>query len=318
MGMSNYPNGFKEGIILRGLPLQVTHPGKIFFVNNSSVLAPGGLSGSDGNDGSYLKPFSTIDYAIGQCAANRGDIIMVMPGHAETLGGASAIDLDVAGVALIGLGHGSLRPILTYDTTSDTVAIGANNVSIMNIEFRASVSAVVDGLIVEDGVSDALIKDCVFSVDAAGTDEFLDCISLVNNNSNCVIEGCRMDMGIAGAVSGIHMDADTDKLVIRKNVIRGDFSTANILGDTTLSTNLLIEDNLLENGIGGNLGSEPGIELLTGSTGTIRRNDIVCNLATKAASIVADTCLLFENYYNEDISSAATGGIIGTASADDE
>ena len=317
MGMSNYPNGFKDGIMLRGLPLQVTHPGKIFFVNNSSVLPANSITPSDANKGGYLDACSTIDGAIGKCVANRGDIIMVMPGHAETLDGASAIDLDVAGVALIGLGHGSLRPVLTYDTSTDTVAIGADNCSIINIEFRASVTGVVDGLIIEDGVDHALVKDCVFSVDAAGTDEFLDCISLVNNNSRCVIEDCVIDMGIAGAVSGIHMDADTAYLEIRNCKIRGDFSTANILGDTTLSTNILIEDCLLENGIGGDLGSEPGIELLTGTTGTIRRNDIVCNLATKAASIVADTCLLFENYYNEDISGAATGGIIGAASADD-
>ena len=63
--------------------------------------------------------------------------------------------------------------------------------------------------------------------------------------------------------------------------------------------------------------TEPGIELLTGSTGVIQNNNIVANLATKAASVVCDNCMLFENYYNEDASSSGTGGIIGTASADD-
>ena len=50
--------------------------------------------------------------------------------------------------------------------------------------------------------------------------------------------------------------------------------------------------------------------------GILELNRIVCNIATKAASIVADKCMLFENYYNEDVGGGATGGIIGTASAD--
>ena len=38
--------------------------------------------------------------------------------------------------------------------------------------------------------------------------------------------------------------------------------------------------------------------------------------AVMVASIVADTCFLFENYYNEDVN-PGTGALIGTASADD-
>ena len=102
---------------------------------------------------------------------------------------------------------------------------------------------------------------------------------------------------------------------IRRNKIEGDYSTACIVGDTTLSTKIDIDSNLLINGSTGNIGTEPGIELLTGSTGIVRNNYIVCNLATKLAAVVGDTVMLFENYYNEDIT--GTGGLIGTASADD-
>ena len=114
------------------------------------------------------------------------------------------------------------------------------------------------------------------------------------------------------------MDQDTDKLTIRGNVMRGDYSIGNIIGSTTLSTNLDIDGNLLENGDGSNLNAQPCIDLVgVSSTGTIRNNYLVCNLSTKGAAIVAANCLLFENYYNEDVSSSGTGGIIGTASADD-
>ena len=50
-----------------------------------------GVAGSNGNPGTYVRPFSTVDYATGRCTASRGDIIMVMPGHAESIASASAI-----------------------------------------------------------------------------------------------------------------------------------------------------------------------------------------------------------------------------------
>ena len=94
MALSNYPNGFKDGVVLKGVPQEIPNPGKVFWVNNSGVLAEGGVGGSNGNNGSYQKPFETIDYAVSQCKANRGDVIYVMPGHVETISSASGLDLD--------------------------------------------------------------------------------------------------------------------------------------------------------------------------------------------------------------------------------
>ena len=121
---SVYPSGFSTGITVRGLPLNVSHPGEIFFVNNSTVLAKGGVGGSNGNPGTYIKPFSTCEGAInnGAVRASRGDVIFAMPGHAETISTATALNMDKAGVALIGLGTGGLRPTLTFDTAT-TAAI---------------------------------------------------------------------------------------------------------------------------------------------------------------------------------------------------
>lgn len=302
--ISNYEGGFDSGITLRGMPLSVTHPGKVFWVGNSASLLKGEKGASDGtsNKGTFHQPYATIDYAVGQCKANRGDIIVVRPNHTETVATASAVDLDVEGIAVIGLGNGDNLPRLDFTATAGTVAVGADNVLMANLNFHANVPAVVDGLIMEDGINHCSVINCLFDAETSGTDEFIDCISMVNNNSRCVIEGCTMDMGIGdGAVAGIHMDADTAFTVIHKNVIRGDFSTANIVGDTTLSTNLDIDSNLLENGVGGNLNAQPCIELLTGSTGTIRDNYLVCNVAAATNASVSDTCLHFQNKYNETI-----------------
>lgn len=141
---ANYPSGFPYGITLRGVPITQSHPGNVFWVSKSTALLQGQKGGSDGNKGTFDAPFGTIDYAIGQCVANRGDIIFVKPGHAETLSAAGAIAADVAGVAIIGLGSGSNRPTLTLDTaTTTTISVSAANVAFKNMVFTANFADIV-------------------------------------------------------------------------------------------------------------------------------------------------------------------------------
>ncbi|MCK4815623.1 hypothetical protein KA005_07630, partial [bacterium] len=73
MPISNYPKGFANGINLRGLPILNTYPGKVFWVDSET--------GSDGNKGTFDRPFGTIDYAVGRCTADRGDVILVKANH---------------------------------------------------------------------------------------------------------------------------------------------------------------------------------------------------------------------------------------------
>ena len=126
-----------------------------------------------------------------------------------------------------------------------------------------------------------------------------------------IIEDCFFDAGAQAAVTAISITGASDNVIIRRNRIIGTHSTACINGITTLSTNVLIEGNFMYQGA-----TEPAIELLTGTTGTARDNDIKTNLATMVASIVADGLFNFRNYYNED-AGGFTGAQIGTPSADD-
>lgn len=144
--MSYTTNGLLNGVTIEGKPLQMMYPGKVFWVNNSEVLPSKGIRGNDTNGkGTYLKPWRTIDYAIGRCTASRGDIIAVMPGHAETLSSAGAITSDVAGVAIVGLGHGSLRPSVTYDTiASADWVVSAANCAFVNLSIVANLLDVVN------------------------------------------------------------------------------------------------------------------------------------------------------------------------------
>lgn len=196
MPMSDYPNGFLSGVSIRGMPILQLHPGKVWWVNNSSVLPQNGVGGSNGNDGTYLRPFSTIDYAIGRCTASRGDIIAVMPGHAESITAASGITSDVAGVALVGLGAGTLRPKISF-TTADTAThvISAANCSFYNIQWEANFADVAQMLDVS-GVDGLSFENCYFT--EAGTNlNWVDAVNLATGADDISFRGCKFIGGDA-------------------------------------------------------------------------------------------------------------------------
>ena len=156
--MSNYPHGFGGGLTVRGMPLNLAHPGKVFWVYNGSSLYGTQKGGSNSNKGTYNDPFSTIDYAIGQCTAGRGDIIMVKPGHSETL--SAAITCDVAGVAIVGLGWGTARPQLTGAVAADLVSVTADNVFIHGLYWNEKTTASATTASLNIAAANCTVQNC--------------------------------------------------------------------------------------------------------------------------------------------------------------
>src|SRR5665647_818426 len=128
---SNYPGGFNN-VTIRGVPLVQSHPGQVFWVSNAAKTLPGQISGSDGNPGTFAAPFTTLAYAISRCVADRGDIIFIKPGHAETILDATTFAFNIAGLAIVGLGAGTKRPTFTFTTANTaTIPVSADNISIL-------------------------------------------------------------------------------------------------------------------------------------------------------------------------------------------
>lgn len=212
MPISNYPGGFAEGVTIRGIPINTTNPGKVFWVDS--------VNGSNGNRGTFERPYATIDFAIGLCAAGRGDVIFVKPGHAETVSAAAGIACDVSGVAIIGLGRGTLRPTITLDTaTTATVAISAASVTLHNMRLVANFADIVAMIAVTS--TDALIDACEFvqaganlnwvdAIDASGAD---------NTADGLTVTGCRCFGVDAANDSFIEITGDLDRLTVEGNVV---------------------------------------------------------------------------------------------------
>ena len=303
---SNYPSGFSTGITVRGLPLSVSHPGEIFWVNNSSVLAKDGVGGSDGNDGSYRKPFSTIDYAIGRCTASRGDIIMVMPGHAETIDAATDIVMDVAGIAIVGLGTGSSRPTLTF-STADTanIPITAANMSIKNILFVANFADVASVFTATGTATptDFAVEDCEFRDSTAS----LNFLSIITGNATAnSMDGLTFSknhissLGTTAATTAILILEAANRVTINDN-----FGVWAVLNDTAAmlaaSTFNLLSFQFARNVLNRPNTSSTGGSFISGSgtawTGTAHDNRMWQLDASAGIWIPTGTKLgFFENY----------------------
>lgn len=313
--MSGYPN--RTALFVRQQPGGMftvenvaEHPGNIFFVGS----AVAGAADSVGAGRNPDNPFATLDYAIGQCTASQGDVIYVLPGHNEGLGNAQ-IAVDVAGISIIGLGSGGLVPRIDFDHANASIDVSASNVKIKNLRLLPSITTIAIGIDVMAGVTDTVLEDIEIlpGEDGAGADEFVLGIDIKAGCTRTVVRRfkCRMHASVAHANAGISLSGASDDVLIEACDIQliGAAGVAPIKGITTLSTNVHIKGCTLVSD------NEPGIELLTGTTGVISDNDIFSDLAAIAAAIVADGCALFRNEYVEV--GNESNARIGAASADD-
>lgn len=309
MPKSSFPNGFANGVIIRGLPLQVTHPGEVFWVNSTSVLPVGGLSPSDGNNGTYLQPFKTIAVALNKCTADRGDIIMVMPGYTETVILTGGFPIDVAGVAIIGCGVGSLKPTITLNTdVGADIEMTAANTSIFNFRVVSDLANMLKGINVS--AVNCTIDRCEFMCSGATEGLLTPVISttaaLDLHVTNCVMNNESSIAGVSVsdvATSGIEFLGDGT--VIRNNIFMGAYATSCILNGTT-AEGILIEGNHMFNVSSAAAGM---ISLEASCSGLIRDNlGMVLDTSTVIGLIINGGCGMIRNFAGNVITE--TGALI--------
>lgn len=177
-------------------------PGNVWFVDSGCTTGADSAGYGQNPD----KPFLTVDYAIGKCTASNGDVIFVLPGHAETLSAPAGWAVDVAGVTIQGVGSGNTRPVLSIDTEHTEAApilISAASCTLDNLIFEG-INAGGSKDTIEITGSYTTIKNCLFretSTDkelgigaAYGVITILDTAAAVKEVK---ILNCRM-IGLAG------------------------------------------------------------------------------------------------------------------------
>lgn len=271
------------------------HPGNVWFVDSTHASA----SDADGFGQSPDAPFATIDYAVGKCTASNGDTIYVMPYHAETISAAGGLDLDVAGINIVGLGTGASQPTVTLGTadTAD-VDIDAAGVTVENIHFVANFADIVAAIDVN--ADDFTMRNCrltgstnlnalIWVQDAAA-----------GGSDRITIENCYCQDRDAANTHFINFAGTGDGHRIVGNVLHVDCGTMAI-GGAGVITNCYIADNIINNAANT---VDSCINLAATATGSVVRN-LCAGAAVQANGVTATACLIAENYYGvlaEDLS----------------
>lgn len=279
LGATNFPNGlYSRGVPVGGDGIPATG-GSVYHVSSTHTNASDANAGTSPN-----QPMATLDAAVARCTANKGDMILLYPGHVESLGN-EQIDLDVAGIYVIGLGHGSQRPRIDYDHASASLDIGASGITVKNLVLRPSVTAVLIGIDIETTVTDTRLEDieCIPGEAGDGTDEFVTAIELKATCTRTAIVGFKYahHASVAHAEQAIHINGISDRVYVGHFWIEitGGAAVAGILF-TGVSTRSLIEEGVITSD------AEPGIQGNAANTGIIRNVTIFSNLATIDAATV--------------------------------
>jgi len=306
---SNFPGGFNN-VTIRGVPITQSHPGQVYWVSNATPTLPGQIGGSDGNPGTFNAPFGTLEYSVSRCTANRGDIIFIKPGHAETISSATALSFDVAGIAIVGLGTGTKRPTFTFDTAATTtIAVAADNVSILNCRFIGNYLSITAAFTV-GAAAYFTIDNCSFT-DTSAILGFLSAVKTtvsVNSDflqiSNCYIKSDATTKSVAPIVvlntmTGLTLTDNYVVQTVAQNNVSQFLSHAALV-----MTAALISDNTVYSV---NTDSATGAFLVTTSATTgsgIIKNNVVRGLDTAAALMITAAAVqygLFNNLYIGDV-----------------
>ena len=213
----------------------------IYYVDSGN-----GADGNDGRDPGF--PMATIDAAINRCTASQGDVILVQPGHAETL--TAQISLDVIGVSIIGLGEGTLRPQLTINAVIDGIDIGAANCRVENIGFAASTAGATSQINVD--AANATIKGVHFEI---GASDILGTITVTASGELPTVEECTVVVTANGCDEWILFEGVVDRPIIENNTVlcggaTNVFDEAIIQFNAVACTNVIIRRNTFVGGGG--------------------------------------------------------------------
>jgi hypothetical protein len=263
--------------------------GKQFYVY--SVTGADTYTGEDVDH-----PLATLDAAVNKCTANRGDIIYVLQNHAENLAAADAVDADIAGITIVGLGSGDDMPTFTYTNAAGEFVIGKANVTIQNLRFVAGVSAVIMGISVEADGDYFTMSGCEFVTPGTAEYEFYDMVDLAAGANYATIVGNKFHSLTTTTGCNEAIDASAGvvtRLTIVGNDFQGQFAVAGIYSNQ-IDTDMYIAYNTIANATTGQL----AIELTAAATGIAEYNMMYADTWGTAGVTIFDPGSLkcFENY----------------------
>jgi len=254
-------------------------------------------SDSDGYGNNPEAPLASLAYAFSddRPTAGKNDLILLMPGHTESIAAAAGIACDIAGVTVRGLGEGANRPILTFDTDAGAdIDIDAANITFENISFRCNIADLAAAIDVN--AANFTMRNCSFIGTDAADEAFLIAIITDAAANDMTIENCQfyfLNTVDATAITTTSTECirlvGADRATIKNCYIEGDFTTSAVNGITTASYGILLLENNITNIATENITG--GIDLYTGSTGFMDKNVLYVDDPTSPEDAIDDANL---------------------------
>tara|TARA_Y100000310_G_scaffold344956_1_gene460760 strand:+ start:9780 stop:10688 length:909 start_codon:yes stop_codon:yes gene_type:complete len=272
--------------------------GDIYFVDSGSATGADSVGAGRNPD----KPFLTLDYAVGQCTASQGDVIYLMPGHADTCSSAGDITLDVAGITVIGLGNGVDQPTVTIDTANTAdILINAASITVENVHFIANFLDIAAAIDVD--ATDFTVRGCRFKDTSTTLNAKIWIQDGGTTTSNRItVEDCWCDCFGTANTHFINLAGTGDGHIIRNNILLGDWATM-CIGGAGIVTLCSIIGNYIYNIV-----STADTCINMGATATGIAADNRCCGGHATDGIVCGDLGSLENYY-EDAESDLSGSL---------
>lgn len=219
---------------------------------------------------------ASINEGLKRCRSGQSDIVVVLPGHTESVSTADFFPNLVAGAQVVGVAaaRSGLMPTLNFTATASTFLLDVANVSLTGIKFTCGIDAVanyvtvsaagcrIEGCYFQTGTSSSLDVTTPLIV-AAGADDltvynntFSGTSTAVNTNAisvtgavnGLVIAQNDFDIQAAGATNGVieFSAAATQFRISRNNIVnrRGTAAVAIRWTDTANLAGIISENNL--------------------------------------------------------------------------
>jgi len=303
--MLNGPQLSRYGAISKVMPLMAPNA-KTFFVGATTLPSYQDFLddfGPDVQGGTRVFPTLVAALADSNVVTARGDVILVLPGHTETMTAAATIAVSKSGLSIIGLGNGNARPTISYSTAvAASFDITAANVLVQNFIFdMTGIDALTAAINVQ--AAGAKFDSCLFITGSASAQATLGMLTNASGTRLSITNSVFTATSDAGTTAAVRIVGGADH-VIDNCVFTGGYSAGvgAIENLTTACTNTIVRNCSINNLTAG---STKAMVFVAGSTGQIYNNRMQI-LSGTAPITGAAMSWVGANYYAATIATAGT------------
>jgi hypothetical protein len=284
-------------------------PGGVFAIEDQSLstgdryFVHSGTGSSTNSGTSPIDPMATIDQGINKMTASQGDILYVMPGHAENVTTATGIACDVIGIKIVGLGDGNDIPTVSYTAAAGSLTVSVASVTIENLKFVANFeTGVTAGITVAAG-GDGLTLDGLQFRDTSGTFEFKIHATIATTITDVTIKNCNFITAAGSMTSSVFFAGTSENVSIENNFWFVDCSASVIDHLTAICTAISITGNQASN-VDTGAGLCIGLKSDSTSTGYIADNRLFGNKNDSEPLAATNDFVVVENYVSNTLNAS--------------